>query len=31
MTAWEKVEIARNPKRKTSLDYIDEIFGITWR
>ncbi len=23
---WEKVEIARNPKRKTSLDYIDEIF-----
>ncbi|MBP7025262.1 MAG: hypothetical protein KBB10_04115, partial [Clostridia bacterium] len=22
MTAWEKVEIARNPKRKTSLDYI---------
>ena len=26
MTAWEKVEIARNPKRKTSLDYIDEIF-----
>ncbi len=26
LTAWEKVEIARNPKRKTSLDYIDEIF-----
>jgi acetyl-CoA carboxylase carboxyl transferase subunit alpha len=25
-TAWEKVEIARNPKRKTSLDYIEEIF-----
>lgn len=25
-SAWEKVEIARNPKRKTSLDYIDEIF-----
>ncbi len=25
-TAWEKVEIARNPKRKTSLDYIDVIF-----
>lgn len=24
--AWEKVEIARNPKRKTALDYIDEIF-----
>ena len=26
LTAWEKVEIARNPKRKTSLDYINEIF-----
>ena len=26
ISAWEKVEIARNPKRKTSLDYIDEIF-----
>ena len=26
LTAWEKVEIARNPKRKTSLDYIDAIF-----
>lgn len=26
ITAWEKVEIARNPKRKTSLDYIEEIF-----
>lgn len=25
-TAWEKVEIARNPKRKTSLDYIENIF-----
>lgn len=25
-TAWEKVEIARNPKRKTSLDYINMIF-----
>ena len=25
-TAWDKVEIARNPKRKTALDYIDEIF-----
>ena len=24
--AWEKVEIARNPMRKTSLDYIEEIF-----
>lgn len=26
MTAWERVEIARDPKRKTSLDYIEEIF-----
>ncbi len=26
LTAWEKVEIARNPKRKTALDYIDNIF-----
>ena len=26
LTAWEKVEIARNPERKTSLDYIDKIF-----
>ena len=26
MTAWDKVEIARSPKRKTSLDYIEEIF-----
>lgn len=26
VSAWEKVEIARNPKRKTSLDYIEEIF-----
>ena len=24
--AWEKVETARNPKRKTSLDYINMIF-----
>ncbi len=24
--AWEKVEIARNPKRKTALDYIEKIF-----
>ena len=24
--AWEKVEIARNPKRKTSLEYIEKIF-----
>lgn len=30
MTAWEKVEIARNPKRKTSLDYIDEILMNLW-
>jgi len=26
ISAWERVEIARNPKRKTSLDYIDIIF-----
>ncbi len=26
MTAWEKVEIARSSKRKTSLDYIENIF-----
>ena len=26
LTAWDKVEIARNPKRKTSLDYIEKIF-----
>ena len=26
ITAWEKVEIARNPKRKTALDYIEKIF-----
>ena len=26
LTAWERVEIARNPKRKTSLDYIENIF-----
>ena len=26
LSAWDKVEIARNPKRKTSLDYIEEIF-----
>ncbi|MGN1269661.1 MAG: acetyl-CoA carboxylase carboxyltransferase subunit alpha [Clostridia bacterium] len=26
ISAWEKVEIARNPKRKTALDYIDAIF-----
>lgn len=26
LTAWERVEIARNPNRKTALDYINEIF-----
>lgn len=26
LSAWEKVEIARNPNRKTSLDYIGKIF-----
>ena len=26
ITAWEKIEIARNPKRKTALDYIEVIF-----
>ena len=26
MTAWERVEIARSSKRKTSLDYIENIF-----
>ena len=26
ITAWDKVLIARNPKRPTSLDYINEIF-----
>lgn len=26
LTAWEKVEIARNPKRKTAMDYIEAIF-----
>ncbi len=25
-TAWSKVEIARNPKRPTSLDYIEYVF-----
>ena len=25
-TAWELVEIARNPKRNTSLDYIENVF-----
>lgn len=26
VSAWERVEIARNPKRKTSLEYVDKIF-----
>lgn len=26
LSAWERVEIARNPKRKTALEYVDEIF-----
>ena len=26
LTAWDIVEIARNPKRKTSLDYIENMF-----
>ena len=26
ITAWKRVEIARSPDRKTSLDYIDYIF-----
>ena len=26
LSAWEKVEIARNPKRKTAIDYIEKIF-----
>lgn len=26
ISAWERVEIARSPKRRTSLDYIDVIF-----
>ena len=25
ISAWEKVEIARDPKRKTSLDYIEKV------
>lgn len=25
-TAWERVELARNPKRPTALDYIDMVF-----
>ena len=26
MDAWDRVEIARNPKRKTSLNYVENIF-----
>lgn len=26
ISAWERVEIARDPKRKTAIDYIDNIF-----
>ena len=26
LTAWDRVEIARNPKRKTSIEYIENIF-----
>lgn len=26
LTAWEKVEIARDPRRKSSLEYIEKIF-----
>ena len=26
ISAWERVEIARDPKRKTALDYISNIF-----
>lgn len=26
LTPWKKVEIARNPKRKTSIEYIEQIF-----
>ena len=26
LTAWEKVQIARDPKRKTAMDYIEEVF-----
>ena len=26
LTAWERVEIARSPERKTSIDYIEAIF-----
>ncbi len=26
MNAWDRVEIARDPKRKTAIDYIESIF-----
>lgn len=26
LTAWERVEIARSPKRKTAIEYIEKIF-----
>lgn len=26
LTAWQKVQIARSPTRKTSLDYVEKIF-----
>ncbi len=26
LTAWDIVEIARSPKRKTAIEYIDNIF-----
>lgn len=26
LSAWERVEIARNPKRKTAIEYIEKIF-----
>ena len=26
ISAWDRVEIARNPKRKTAIEYIECIF-----
>ena len=26
ITAWERVEIARSPKRKTAIEYVEKIF-----
>ena len=26
ISAWDRVEIARNPKRKTSIEYIEKVF-----